>query len=375
MSKKKKFNLDNDVREELKNALNEENPDVFVNVTSNIIEELGNDINELKNKNIDITNENNLINNGFTKLTNEEKEYYNKLIDNPNLDGEEIAQQIMPTTILLRVFRELEDESPILKYIDFQTVNGAGKIIYTKGGEDTAQWGALTSEIKKQLDFTVKALDISAKKLTAWMAIPKDLLENGLGIYWLDQYVVRYLVRSIRLGLEKAILTGTGVNEPIGLNRNVEGARSEGAEYPLQDKEALTTLSPEELGKIVAKLNEKTEGNIVIAVNAKDYYLKWQPALAYQTQNGTWNYNTLPVDAEVVKTKYLEEGEAIAFRSDKYHFGINLNTKVEKSDEYAFLDDVRTYKVKLLGDGRPEDKNTSILLDITNLKKTDQANI
>lgn len=43
--------------------------------------------------------------------------------------------------------------------------------------------------------------------------------------------------------------------------------------------------------------------------------------------------------------------------------------KLETSDEFAFLDDNRTYKIKLYGNGQPKDNNAFQVLDITGLKE------
>ena len=48
--------------------------------------------------------------------------------------------------------------------------------------------------------------------------------------------------------------------------------------------------------------------------------------------------------------------------------GIGEGGRIEYSDEYQFLEDERTYLIKLYGTGRPLDNNCFLLLDISDLE-------
>lgn len=367
-----KFNLETtkDIENKIINAMNGAEPIEFAKLQSEIIENLRNEIEDLRNANVDFYNDAEMTAHGFTKLTGEEKKFYNAVVERTGelKDGEELD---LPETIVLRVFDEIQDESPILGKIDMQHTMGAMKIIFTKAGVDIATWDNITAEIEPQLTFSIETLDLSEYKLKAFMNVPLDLLEPSVGYYWLDRYIVQFLARGMRRGIEKAVIQGTGVKQPIGLIRNVEGSRTDGQPYPELTTVALKELSPLELGKVEATLTEKTEGAVTIALNPTDYKIVWRPLLAYQTPNGQWNYNTLPINADVVTSEFIEKGKAIAFRGDKYHFGYSLPTKIEKTDKYRFLEDDMTYKAKMFANGRPEDGQTAVYLDISGLGATE----
>lgn len=56
---------------------------------------------------------------------------------------------------------------------------------------------------------------------------------------------------------------------------------------------------------------------------------------------------------------------------NRYFMGLGVGGsggKIEYSDEFKFLEDVRTYKIKLYGNGEPLDNTAFQYLDITNLK-------
>ena len=363
-----KFNLETrqEIENKILNAMNGKEPKEFAKLQGELIENLRDEIENLRAENVDFYNDSEMVSHGFTKLTNEEKKFYNVVVERTGelKDGEELD---LPETIVLRVFDEIQDKSPLLDKIDMQHTMGAMKMIFTKAGVDIATWDNITAEIEPQLTFSIETLNLSEYKLKAFMNVPLDLLEPSIGYYWLDRYIVMFLARGMRRGIEKAVIEGTGVKQPIGLIRNVEGARTEGQPYPELETVALNELSPLELGKIEATLTEDTEGEVTIVLNPSDYKTVWRPLLAYQTPQGQWNYNTLPIDADVVTSEFIEKGKAIAFRGDKYHFGYSLPTKIEKTDKYRFLEDDMTYKAKMFANGRPEDGKTAVYLDISKL--------
>ena len=48
--------------------------------------------------------------------------------------------------------------------------------------------------------------------------------------------------------------------------------------------------------------------------------------------------------------------------------GLVKDGKIEYSDEYKFLEDYRTYKIRFLGHGQAKDNKDFIVLDISDLK-------
>lgn len=66
----------------------------------------------------------------------------------------------------------------------------------------------------------------------------------------------------------------------------------------------------------------------------------------------------------------MEQGKAVLGIAKRYIMAIGTGKggKIEYSDEYRFLEDERTYLVKLYGTGRPKDNTSFLYLDISNLK-------
>jgi hypothetical protein len=208
------------------------------------------------------------------------------------------------------------------------------------------------------------------------MPISKDML--AVGPEWIDAYVRATLSEAIALALETAIISGTGKDEPIGMDRNVsDDVTVTGGVYPKKDAVAITDLSTVTYGsilKILAKdRNDKARAisKVIFIANPIDYFEKVMPATTVRAVDGTYNNNVFPFPTDLVQSSAMESGKAIIGIPEKYFMGIGAGTnggKIEYSDEFRFLDDERVYITKLYGNGVALDNNAFVLLDISALK-------
>ena len=332
---------------------------------------------------------------GYRQLTNAEEKYYEKFIEaskSPNpkqafIDLATLPEGIMPETIIEDVFKELVEEHPLLDKINFNYAKYMTKWVLNDHTLDTAVWGELNSEITKQITSAFKIVDITQNKLSAFAAIPLDMLD--LGPTFLDAYIRAVLKDAILCGLEKAIVDGTGKNQPIGLTRDVsEDVSVSAGVYPPKTPIAVTSFTPAEYGKLLAKMakNEKGRmrkfGKVLLICNQEDYLTKIMPATTVQNTSGTYINNLFPFPTDVTISNELETGKAIICLPEEYFMCIGgaKGGVITYSDEYKFLEDMRYYKIKTYGAGKAYDNTVSILLDITGLNpayitvNTDVAN-
>ena len=332
---------------------------------------------------------------GYRQLTNAEEKYYEKFIEaskSPNpkhafIDLATLPEGIMPETIIEDVFKELVEEHPLLDKINFNYAKYMTKWVLTDHTLDTAVWGELNSEITKQITSAFKIVDITQNKLSAFAAIPLDMLD--LGPTFLDAYIRAVLKDAILCGLEKAIVDGTGKNQPIGLTRDVsEDVSVSAGVYPPKTPIAVTSFTPAEYGKLLAKMakNEKGRmrkfGKVLLICNQEDYLTKIMPATTVQNTSGTYINNLFPFPTDVTISNELETGKAVICLPEEYFMCIGGAKEgvITYSDEYKFLEDMRYYKIKTYGAGKAYDDTVSILLDITGLNpayitvNTDVAN-
>lgn len=332
---------------------------------------------------------------GYRQLTNAEEKYYEKFIEaskSPNpkqafIELSSLPEGIMPETIIEDVFKELVEEHPLLDKINFNYAKYMTKWVLNDHTLDTAVWGELNSEIAKQITSAFKIVDITQNKLSAFAAIPLDMLD--LGSTFLDAYIRAVLKDAILCGLEKAIVDGTGKNQPIGLTRDVsEDVSVSAGVYPPKTPIAVTSFAPAEYGKLLAKMakNEKGRmrkfGKVLLICNQEDYLTKIMPATTVQNTSGIYINNLFPFPTDVTISNELETGKAVICLPEEYFMCIGGAKEgvITYSDEYKFLEDMRYYKIKTYGAGKAYDDTVAILLDITGLNpayitvNTDVAN-
>ena len=315
---------------------------------------------------------------GVRQLTSKEKEYYEKIIEamkspNPKQALNDV-DVVMPETIIDSVFEELQTNHPLLSRLSATTVTGLTRMMMNTNGEQAATWGKLTAKIIEELTSGFKEVDVTQDKLSAFLPVSKAMLD--LGPAWLDNYVRQVLNEALANGLEYGIVRGTGKDMPIGMSRQVgEGVVVTGGEYPKKESIKMTALDIEQMGKVTAIMARNDKGQartvtgLILLVNPVDYYRRVLPATRMLTPDGVY-VSTLPVDAEIIQSAAVTEGEAIYGMAPKYFLGVGMarNGKIEYSDEYRFLEDERVYLIKLYAHGFAKDNNAFQVLDITDLQ-------
>lgn len=369
---------ENKFKEELKGA---ETPEQMADVIDNHILQKAQAIqNQIINEAASNGDDRILSERGVRQLTKDEKEYYQSFIKAAKSNNFKQAltdlDVAMPKTVITAVFEDLTRDHPLLEWVDFQNTEGAIEYIYNKGGVQIAQWGKLCDDVVKELDGAFGKIDTAFNKLSAWVPVCKAMLD--LGPEWLDRYVRTILAEAIQNGLEEAIVNGTGLDMPIGMNRQVqEDVVVTGGVYPEKETVEFDALSIDNYAKVLAEMSEsptatgqsRTVSEVALIVNPIDYFSKIFPATTMQTVTGGYVQNVFPFPTTVIQSPYVPEGKAIMAMKGRYFFGLGSGKSgnIEFSDEYRFLEDDRVYLTKLYGNGRPKDNNAFQYLDISDL--------
>ena len=316
---------------------------------------------------------------GYRQLTSAEERFYDKFIEASKMRNVQMAvttlkdlkdNELMPETIIEDVYRDLVAEHPLLAKVQFQSVAYATKVIMNDHSAQSAVWGEIDAEITKEIKSAFKMLEMTQNKLSAFAVIPMGLLD--LGKTFLDAYIRAILKDAIAVALEEAIVKGDGKGKPVGLMKKLTGA----LDGVHQDKEAIavTDFGVKSMGELIAKMakNEKGQnrkvGDLTLIVNANDYYTKVAPAVRVQNMAGAYVDN-FAFPMEVVISEAVPAGKAVMAMLDNYFVGVGFPKEgvIEFSDEYKFLEDQRTYKIKTYAVGRAIDENSALVLDISGL--------
>jgi HK97 family phage major capsid protein len=316
---------------------------------------------------------------GVHQLTADENKFYQGVIN--AMKSKDIRQAFtgldtaFPQTIIDNVIADIKAAHPLLDAINFTNTTLLTKILVNKQGTQLATWGALNSAIATELSGSIGKIDLSICKLSAFMPIAKDMLL--VGPEWIDAYVRGTLSEAIALATETAIITGTGNNEPIGMDRSVaDNVTVTGGVYPQKAAVVVSDFEPVTYGAILGTLSKAPNGktrpvsNVLFIVNPSDYFTKVFPATTMRALDGTYSHDVFPFPTTVIQSPAVAAGKAIFGIAEKYFMGIGAGTnggKIEFSDEFRFLDDERVYLTKLYGNGRALDDNAFILADITGI--------
>ena len=342
--------------------------------SASIVDEIRNDYMEsVQDKNI-------LVQRGYRQLTTAEQKYYDALITASKCRNVQqavttladlTANEVMPESIIDQVMKDLVEEHPLLTKVNFQNAKYATKIIMNNHSRQNAVWGEVDAEIEKEITSQFKVLHLAQNKLSAFAVIPMGLID--MGATFLDGYIRTILKDAIACGLEEAIVKGDGDGKPVGLMKKLTGA----VDGVHQDKEAqaVTDFGVKSMGALIAQLakNEKGQnrpvGKLSLICNANDYYTLVAPAVRVQNMSGAYVDN-FAFPMEVVISEAVPTGKAILADLNNYYVGVGFakDGVIEFSDEYKFVEDQRTYKIKTYANGRALDENSAIVLDITGLQ-------
>lgn len=322
-------------------------------------------------------------------LTNEERKYYEGMIkagmsDHPQQALSSLVPGGMPVTILEDVYRNIMDSHELLQAVNFINVGYLTHWVLPANAADAAVWGPINSQITKEIEATFATIEVAQNKLSAYSLIEKDMLE--LGPDFIDNYVRQFLAEAISCGLEKAIITGSGMNEPIGLDciigNNVQIGNNG---YSKKTPVALTSFTPEDYGAVLKRFATTEAGaprrfsEVTLVVSQEDYLEKVLPASTVMTANGNYTSNVFPFPTRVITSNFVpkrygsdvaDKNYGILFVSGEYDvlIGAGKTGAIEFSDDFKFLEDKRTLKTKLFAAGKAKDATSAIVVDLSNME-------
>lgn len=312
---------------------------------------------------------------GARALTSEETEYYQKVLDAMKTNNPKQAltdvDNVLPKTVIDAIFEDLTAEHPLLNAISFQNTGALVEILVSTSS-GVAGWGDLSATINKELAGAFAVVDLTQKKLSAFIPVSKAMLD--LGPEWLDRYVRSILTEALATELEAAIVDGDGNGKPLGMTRALTGAVD--GVYPRKNAVAVTALDPETIGGLLNTISQgpnskrRAVPKLLMVVSPADYYTKVFPATTARTADGGFNLNVFPYPVDVIPSPAVPDGRAVFGLANRYFFGLGTSRggKLEYDDSYKFLEDQRVYLIKLYGNGRPLDANAFAYADISGLK-------
>lgn len=377
-----------DIIKKIKAALTEQDTDKFTDGLNELTEKAAEEVlNKALAEYADAQDREILQARGARLLTSAETTYYNKLItalksDNPKAAITGIEERF-PETVIDETFTDLETNHDVIKHLDVRTVNAKVKVYFSSQDEgNKAVWGKITGKITKEVGGSFSEIDAGKLKLSCFISIPNAMLD--LGPTYIDRFVRTILYESLANGIEDATINNlVAENGPIGMIADLgKGATVSGSgdskttTYTEKTPVALTEWTAKGLAGVMATLAKTRNGNprrvdkIFLLVNPVDYYSIVMPAMTVKNALGEFVVRS-PYPVDIVQSPYVPSSKAIIGLDKRYALGLSTaeTGKLEYSDEYQFLEEVRTYKIKLYGDGQAKEDNSFVYVDISGLQE------
>lgn len=304
-------------------------------------------------------------------ITDEERTFFNNLA-NGNLSHKESEEVVFPETTIDKIFDDMVKEHQFLSLIGLQNTGLRLKFLKSDA-KGAAAWGKVTEDIKGQLTATFSDESATQSKLTAFVAVPNDVLEYGAP--WIKTFVSTQIQEAFAAALESAFLTGDGNNKPVGLNRQVQkGVSVAGGVYPEKKSAGTLTFADnktaiKELAGVVKALSVKengqpfaARGKIVLAVQP-GASIDLEAANTMQNVNGQYVY-ALPYGITTVESEYVPENKMIAFIPERYDAYTAGNVVIKQFDQTLALEDGTLWTAKRFVYGKAQDDNAAKVYDL-----------
>lgn len=330
-----------------------------------------------------------LASRGFKVLTSAEDAYFRKFAEAAQTSrtvddfDSKMEHADLPQTVIDDVMTNVKGNHPFLAAINSRAVSRITKIYLNAGASQEAAWGDLDDAIAKEIVGSFAEIDATQNKLSAFAMVSKD--ELALGPTYLDALVTSTIAESIANGLEHGYIGGTGLKQPVGLDRDVHNGVtvSTTTGYPQKTAISVTDFSPASYGTLLAKLATDENGHekaiaasvnggvaaptFALVCNLTDYLTKVMPATTVLNTSGSFVNGLFPVPTSCYTSAYVESGKALLCIPSEYYALVGGDRGLEMSDEYKFVEDKRVYKQVMYAAGRAKDDTTAVLLDISKL--------
>ncbi|MGA3433198.1 phage major capsid protein, partial [Lactiplantibacillus plantarum] len=306
-------------------------------------------------------------------MTGDEVKFFNALTAG-DLSHTEKTEVTLPETTVNQIFEDLVDQHPFLQTIKLQTTGLRLKFLKTDETGGKAVWGKVFDEIKGQLTAKFDDQTATQSKLTAFVALPNDILEFGAA--WIKQFVMAQITEAFAAALESAFLVGDGNDKPIGLISDLSKGTVSGDTTTYAQKASVgsitlkdTETAKKELAGIVKKLSVKENGKPYVAkgktvlVVTPGISLDMEAAMTMQNVNGQWVL-AYPFGIQIVESQYVPNGKLIAFVPDRYDAYVAGAVNIKKFTETLAMEDGTLYTAKQFAYGKGKDNNVAFVYDL-----------
>lgn len=250
------------------------------------------------------------------------------------------AGAVVPTQTLNKIIELLEQKSVLFPLV--QHYNIAGNLsIGVESDDAECAWTTETGTGSDAND-SIGNVALNAYQLCKFVSVSAQIAKMSIDA--LEAFIVNALTRKLYRAVDKAILAGTGSNQPTGLTKNMSFTEVEALDYDtICDIDA--ELNSEYSKNAVYIMNKKTRNAIK---KIKDE--QGRPIYVNDAQNGLGahldGYPVVVYDA-------MDDNQIILADLFQYVFNFAQAPTIDKSKDAGFYQNKEVYRILALADGKP----------------------
>lgn len=277
------------------------------------------------------------------------------------------AELTIPTAALDLIRENIGTYSKLYKHLRVRRVNGKARQA-VMGAVPEAVWTEACASLKElTLDFS--GVEVDGYKVGGYIAICKATLEDS--DVELAYEIISALGQAIGLGVDKAVLYGTGAKMPLGIvARLAQNAKPDN--YPAQAREwanlsaaNIISIPAEKTGvtlfqalvKAAGKAKGKhSRGTKFWAMNETTKNALISEALTFNAAGAIHSgmANVMPViGGAIEELEFIPDNVIIGGYGDLYLLVERAGTALARSDECMFIEDNTVFKATARYDGQP----------------------
>lgn len=370
------INLVTENIEQLENEVKETAIDEKISTIENEIADIEKELTELDERSKEVVKEKNqskkereekgmhklqvreLIKTGAYYERAEVKEFYEKFKNLRAVTGGELT---IPEIVVNRIMDIMGDYATLYPLVDKIRVNGTARILIDT---DTAAatWVEMAGAIPQGDVGTITDISFDGYKIGKVTFVDNYLLQDS--IINLDDYVTKKIARSIALGLDLAILKGTGVTDkqPDGIIPKLEADHkvtvNTGKLVDIVKNIGLIDTGEDSVGEIVAVMKRQTYYNrfleYTINVNSAGQVVGKLPNLNQPDLLGL----------RVIFNNNMDADKVLFGDFSKYTLVERENITIDSSEHVKFVEDKMAFRGKGRFDGKPTKPDAFVLVTI-----------
>lgn len=278
------------------------------------------------------------------------------------------GELLIPEIMLPMIREQVEQNSKLLKYVNLQSVGGTARETIM-GTIPEAVWTEMCANLN-ELTLTFNDAEVDGYKVGGFIPVCNALLEDN-DVNLVSQ-ILFALARAIALGLDKAILYGTGTKMPMGIVTRLAQTEAPSG-YPATARpwvdlhtsniKSITAANSTGiklfqgiLAAFGAAKKKYGAGGKFFAMNETTHMALVSEAMNFNANGAivTGINGTMPViGGDIVELDFIPDNIIIGGYGELYLLAERAGIQIASSEHFMFTADKTVYKATARYDGQP----------------------